>query len=118
MNMNADNELFKVSVNVPDEYLDEMMDRINSKMGPVYPGYDRTFSYSAVTGTWRPLTGSRPFKGTVGKIEVSEEIRLEFAVRGSDLADVVKEIVSVHPYEEPAIDIVRILDRKTLSSSV
>ena len=113
MTMKAgDEELFKVSVNVPEEYLEKMMDSINSKTGPVYPGYDRTFGHFRVTGTWRPLAGSRPFKGTIGEIEAADEIRLEFIVRGKDLGDAVKEIVSVHPYEEPAIDIVRTLSWK------
>lgn len=82
------------------------MDSINSVMDPVYPGYDRAFEYSHVKGTWRPLEGSRPFRGTLNEIEVADEIRLEFVVKGRDLRNVVNCIVKIHPYEEPAIDVI------------
>ncbi|MCL2890989.1 MAG: hypothetical protein FWF40_03745 [Methanomassiliicoccaceae archaeon] len=97
---------YKITVNVPSEYLEDMMDRINEAIDPLYPGYDRTFTYSRVTGTWRPLPGSSPFKGIIGKIEVAEEMKLEFVVRGKDVKTVVSVINDIHPYEEPAIDIV------------
>jgi len=105
--MDSGGDVFRISVNVPEEYLEKLMDSINSVMEPVYPGYDRTFSYSRVTGTWRPLRGSSPYKGTIGKIEVSDEIRLEFVVRRKDLRKVIDTIVDIHPYEEPAIDVTR-----------
>jgi len=107
-----DGEIFKICVNVPEDFLEKLMDSLNSVMEPVYPGYERAFSYSRVTGTWRPLEGSSPYKGTTGKIEVSDEIRLEFVVKGKDLKNVVDTIVSVHPYEEPAIDITSVLGWK------
>jgi hypothetical protein len=101
-------DVFKISVNVPEEFLERIMDSVNSVMEPVFPGYDRTFSYSPVTGTWRPLDGSRPFKGTIGKIEVSDEMKLEFVVRRKDLKNVIDAIIKIHPYEEPAIDITKV----------
>ena len=107
-------EVFKISVNVPDEFLEKLMDSLNSVMEPVYPGYDRTFSYSRVTGTWRPLKGSSPFKGTIGKIEISDEMRLEFVVKRKDLKKVVDIIEKIHPYEEPAIDITKVYCRKDI----
>jgi len=90
------------------------MDRIDNVMDPVYPGYERTFSYSKITGTWKPVEGSNPFKGETGKIETADEIRLEFVAVGKDLKNVIAEIVNVHPYEEPAIDITPVLRGKDL----
>jgi len=110
--MDDDDKIFRISVNVPEEYLERLMDSINSVMDPVYPGYDRTFSYSRVTGTWRPLEGSSPYKGKTGEIEVSDEIELQFVVRRKDLRNVIDTIVDIHPYEEPAIDITRTYCRK------
>jgi len=102
----VENDNYKVTVNVPEEYLNDLMDRLNDAIDPLYPGYDRTFTYSRVTGTWRPLPGSSPFKGTVGRIETAEEMRLEFVVKGKDVGSVIDVINDVHPYEEPAVDIV------------
>jgi len=114
--MEIGGDILKVTVNVPEEFLERIMDSVNSVMDPVFPGYDRTFSYYPVTGTWRPLKGSSPYKGTVGKIEVSDEIKLEFAVKRKDLKKVIEVIEKIHPYEEPAIDITKVVCGKDIHS--
>ena len=108
---------YKVATSVPREYLEEMMDRITERIEPLYPGYDRVFSYWPITGTWRPLEGSDPFIGTPGKIETAEECRLEFAVAEKDLAAAVRAIRDVHPYEEPAIDVIPMVPWKDVIAS-
>ena len=105
-------EIYKIGVNVPEEFLEKLMDSINEVMDPVYPKYDRTFMYWPVKGTWRPLPGAEPYNGTVGKIEVADEIRLEFAVKKDDLKKVIGKIAEVHPYEEPAVDVIPMLPWK------
>ena len=106
--------IFKMVVFVPEEYLEKMMDSVTEAISPVYPNYTRTFSYSKVTGTWLPLEGSDPFLGTHGKIETAEETRLEFIVFEKDIKAAVKAVRGVHPYEEPAIDIIETLDWHSL----
>ncbi|MDR0309380.1 MAG: hypothetical protein LBH88_01285 [Candidatus Methanoplasma sp.] len=96
---------YKISVAVPAEYKDELMDAVNDSMQQIYPGYDRTFSITMTTGTWRPLEGSDPHTGRIGEISVEEELRIDFAVKADDLKNVIRAIRKVHPYEEPAIDI-------------
>ncbi len=108
---------YKVATSVPKEHLGEMMDRISESIEPLYPGYDRVFSYWPVTGTWRPLEGSDPFIGTPGRIAVAEEFRLEFAVAEKDLAAAVRAIRDVHPYEEPAIDVIPMVPWKDVIAS-
>ena len=110
-------DVLKIGVNVPEEILDVLMDSLNSVMEPLYPGYDRTFMYWPVKGTWRPLEGSEPYLGEAGRIETADEIRLEFAVREKDLESVLETIVRVHPYEEPAIDVIPMFSWKDLIPS-
>ena len=97
---------YKIVVFIPEEYSERMMTSVNSVIEPFYPGYDMCFSISKVIGTWRPLEGSDPFLGTQGKIERAEELRIEFIIRAEDLEKVLKTILDVHPYEEPAIDVI------------
>lgn len=99
-------DCYKVAVNVPSGTEQGFMDSVNEVLTPLYPGYDRCFCWWKVNGTWRPLEGSNPYRGRIGEIEVAEEVRIEFAVRAEDLGRVVSRIVEVHPYEEPAIDVV------------
>jgi hypothetical protein len=64
------------------------------------------------SGTWIPIDGSNPFLGTVGKIEVTKECIVSFTVKGCDIDRALKVILDVHPYEEPCIDIMPMLDWK------
>ena len=98
--------IFKIAVYIPEEFVKELTEKINCSMAPIYSGYDMTFSMTDVTGTWRPLEGSHPYRGNKNELSIADEIKVEFAVRESDLERVIETIVSVHPYEEPAIDII------------
>ncbi len=106
---------YKIGVNVPKGTEQGFMDSINGVMRPLYPGYDRCFSWWDVNGTWRPLPGSDPYQGRVGEIETTVETRIEFAVRGEDLEAVVSRIVEIHPYEEPAIDVIPMVPWKDVA---
>ncbi len=105
---------YKISVAIPAEYKDELMDAVNGSMQQIYPGYDRVFSIARTEGTWRSLEGSDPFIGKAGEVSVEEELRIDFAVKAEDLKAVVRAIRSVHPYEEPAIDILPMMMWKDL----
>ncbi len=108
---------YKIGTCVPKQHLEGLMDEVSSSISPLYPGYDRCFSYWPVTGTWRPLEGSEPFIGTPGVIEVAEEMRVEFAVSEVDLEKAVEAVRRAHPYEEPAIDVIPMVPWKDLIPS-
>ncbi len=64
-------------------------------------------SFSTVgQGTFRGAASTKPTIGTPGRLEHVEECRVEMVCPGSRIADVVGALRRVHPYEEPAIDIV------------
>ncbi|MDR3206193.1 MAG: divalent cation tolerance protein CutA [Candidatus Methanoplasma sp.] len=98
-------QLFKISVNIPEEFADALMDAVTAAMNPVFPNYDRVFATSRVTGTWRPLPGAKPYDGSVGEITKAEEIRIEFRTTEKDLSAVLRKIKEIHPYEEPVVDV-------------
>ena len=98
-------QVYKICVYIPSEFADKLMDAIDEIVSPLYPGYRRTFSISDVTGTWKPMKGSHPYKGRPGKIVTAEEKKIEFIVKEADLKPVLKKIREIHPYEEPMIDV-------------
>ena len=99
-------DVYKIAVSVPSESLDILMDALDEVMDPIYPGYRRCFSISDVIGTWIPVEGSDPYIGEIDMISRVEEKRIEFAVRDYDLQEVLRVIDRVHPYEEPAVDVI------------
>lgn len=115
--MQINPKVYKIGVNIPAEFLDDLMEAVDSAMSPLYPGYDHAYMYWPVKGTWRPLEGSNPYLGTVGKIEVADEMRLEFAVKSDDVKKVIETIVRIHPYEEPAIDVIEMTGWKDFIAS-
>jgi hypothetical protein len=99
-------DIFKVAVSVPADFMDILMDAIDEVIDPIYPGYRRSFSIMDVVGTWIPVEGSDPYIGEIDTITRVEEKRIEFAVRDYDLPQVLHVIDNIHPYEEPAVDVI------------
>ncbi len=102
-------KFYKISIFLPEDILEEMMNTISETIQPISTNYDFVFSYSKVVSTWRPLKGAHPYKGQINKIEFNKEIKLEFAIKKDDLDLVISKIKEIHPYEEPAIDIIPLI---------
>ncbi len=64
-------------------------------------------------GTFKPLAGSSPFYGKTGELEQVEEARLETIVPEGILDKAVGAMLSSHPYEEVAYDILPLENRST-----
>ncbi len=73
--------------------------------------YDSCTWSVAGVGTFRPLEGARPAIGQVGRFEEVEEVRLETVVPRRLRRSVVAALLSAHPYESPAYDVVPLADR-------
>jgi hypothetical protein len=80
--------------------------------------YD-TVSY-AVTGEgrFRPREGADPTVGTVGKHEVTEEVRIEVLVPRAIRTRVVRAMLAAHSYEEVAYDVIELADPATSATGM
>lgn len=109
MNFNFDN--VKVETYIPKQYVDNLRNHLND-IGALTIGgnYDNCISVSETTGYWRPLEGSNPFEGTIGEICKSKECKLEFCCCKELIQKVLIEIKENHPYEEPVINIIPIIN--------
>ncbi len=72
--------------------------------------YDSCSFTTRGEGRFRPLDGAAPAVGAVGDLEVVEECRVEAVLPRSLRRQVVEAVRSVHPYEEPAFDLVELAD--------
>lgn len=70
--------------------------------------YDSASFSTVGEGRFRPLVGASPSIGSVGELEVVEEVRVEVIVDRRLRADVINSLVAAHPYEEPAYDVVEL----------
>jgi hypothetical protein len=96
---------FKVAVHVPATHTDVVRQAIGDAGGGRIGEYSHCTFTIRGTGSYKGSDSSNPFNGTAGQLEFPEEDRIEVTVKDVDLESVVAAIKSVHPYEEPTIDI-------------
>ncbi|MFY9915417.1 MAG: Nif3-like dinuclear metal center hexameric protein [Nocardioidaceae bacterium] len=100
--------LDKLVTFVPVADAQQVIDAL-ARIGAGHVGdYDRCAFLTAGEGTFRPGTHANPTIGSVGRIEVVAETRIEMVLVRSLRRDVVAALRAVHPYEEPAFDVVEL----------
>ena len=70
--------------------------------------YEGCSFHSYGVGGFKPIEGANPHIGIVGEYERVEEVKLEMMVAKDKLSAVTKALLSVHPYECPAYDIIKL----------
>ena len=65
-------------------------------------------------GTFKPTDEANPYIGEKNNLEFVEEERLEVVCDVKLVKKVISKLREVHPYEEPAIDIVPLIDENFL----
>lgn len=102
-------EYAKLIVYVPEASAQAVREVLASQGCGKMGNYDScSFSVKGV-GRFRPLTGANPAVGSVGKVEEVAEERIETICEKSKLKQVIEAVKKIHPYEEPAIDILPLL---------
>ena len=99
----------KVEVFVPKEDKGKIIDGLNQRQVLNDKGYDSVFAQSEVLGHFRPLAGSNPNKGSIGKLEKVDEVKLEFRIDANRKDEVFEIIRKNHPYEVPIINFIELL---------
>ena len=61
-------------------------------------------------GQFRALDGADPFLGSVGELERVKEFKVEMVCPDSVVTSVIQALKQAHPYEEPAYDVIPLLD--------
>ncbi|HEY6055730.1 MAG TPA: hypothetical protein VIU86_17490 [Gaiellaceae bacterium] len=100
----------KLVVFVPEDALEAVRDAVFAAGAGRIGDYERCCWYTDGTGTFLAREGADPAIGEVGAEERVREYRLE-TVYPDDAHDaVVAALRRAHPYEEPAFDVVPLLE--------
>ena len=100
----------KLVVFVPAEKADHVRDAIAEAGAGAIGDYDRCTFSTTGEGRFRPLEGADPAIGSVGNVEVVDEVRIESVLPRSRRTTVVRAMLTAHPYEEPAYDVLELAD--------
>ena len=113
--MNYNVNKVKIVVTIPVEDVNIVRDAICQAGAGVIGNYTYCTISTKCIGTFRPNDIAKPYIGEKGKIEFVEEEKLEVVCDVNKVKKVVSILREVHPYEEPAIDIIPLLDEESFN---
>ena len=108
--MNFDIKKVKIFVTVPKENLEEIRSAMCDAGAGVIGNYTCCSTSIKVVGTFMPSDNANPYIGEQNKLEYVDEEKIEVICDVDKVKKVISELRRVHPYEEPAIDIIPLLD--------
>ena len=108
MNFNVKN--VKIFVTVPKENLEDVRAAMCNAGAGVIGNYTFCSTSTKSVGTFITNDNANPYIGEQNKLEFVEEEKLEVICDIENVKDVIQELRKKHPYEEPAIDIVPLMD--------
>jgi dinuclear metal center YbgI/SA1388 family protein len=101
----------KLTVFVPVADAERVRDAVAAAGAGTIGDYDSASFSSSGEGRFRPAAGAHPTIGEVGRLEVVDEARIEVVLARPLRAAVVAAMLAVHPYEEPAYDVIELAPR-------
>lgn len=100
----------KIFVTVPVENVNQVREEVCSAGAGIIGEYTFCTSSTKSIGTFIPSENANPHIGKRNKLEFVEEEKLEFVCDVEKVKNVIEELRKAHPYEEPAIDIIPLID--------
>ena len=108
--MNININKVKIIVTVPKENTEEVRTAICDEGAGIIGNYSYCSMSTKCIGTFKPNDDANPYIGESNKLEFVEEDKLEVVCPIDKVRSVISKLREVHPYEEPAIDIIPLLD--------
>lgn len=111
--MNVDINRVKIIVTIPTENTEEVRNAICEAGAGIIGNYTHCSMSTKCIGTFKPNEDANPYIGQNNKLEFVEEDKLEVVCDVNNVKNVISKLREVHPYEEPAIDIIPLLDEES-----
>lgn len=110
--MQFDIERVKIFVTIPLDNVEEVRNAVCEAGAGIIGNYSYCTSATRSMGTFKPNENANPYIGSNNSLEFVEEETLEFVCDVDKVKKVLNELRRVHPYEEPAIDIVPLIEER------
>jgi len=103
-------KFYQVIVYTPLDSANEVREALGKAGAGSVGNYDHCSFSVQGTGRFRPDEDAKPTIGTKGELEEVTEERVEVIVPAEKIKEVLKSVLEVHPYEEPAIHVIPMVD--------
>lgn len=100
----------KIFVTVPVENVDGVRNAMCDAGAGIIGNYTYCTTSTKSIGTFIPNDDANPYIGEQNKMEFVNEEKLEVICDVEKVKNVIMKLRETHPYEEPAIDIVSLID--------
>lgn len=111
--MNINVNRVKIFVTIPIENVEEVRNVVCEAGAGKIGNYTYCTSSTKSIGTFMPNDNANPYIGENNKLEFVKEEKLEFICDIDKVKKVISKLREIHPYEEPAIDIIPLLDEES-----
>lgn len=101
-----DFEFCKLEIFIPHSHFNQLQKALQEADAGHISSYDSCLSYSEVQGFWRPLEGSNPIDGEIGKLCYGKEYKVEVLCKAVNADKTIAAIKKIHPYEVPVINVI------------
>ncbi len=102
----------KLEIFIPQSHLAPLRQALADLGAGRVGNYDSCCAVSQVLGYWRPLPGASPYQGEVGQLETGQECKVEINCPVGLVNQALAAIRAVHPYEEPFINIIPLVNQR------
>lgn len=102
--------MYKICFFVPEQHAEAVKNAMFAAGAGKIGDYDSCSWQIAGEGQFRPLDGSQPFVGQQGELERVREFKVEMVCAESCMLAAIQALFAAHPYEEPAYDILALVD--------
>lgn len=113
--MNINIKKVKIVVTVPSESIKEVRKAMCDAGAGIIGNYTYCSTSTKSIGTFLPSENANPYIGKKNQLEFVEEEKLEMVCPVSNVKAVLCSLRKIHPYEEPAIDIIPLLEEEDFS---
>lgn len=108
--MNININRVKIVVTIPVDNVENVRNAICNAGAGIIGNYTNCSMVTKCIGTFKPNDKANPYIGEKEKLEFVEEEKLEVVCEVDRVKKVLNALRESHPYEEPAIDIIPLID--------
>jgi len=102
--------MYKIGFYVPETHLEMVKNALFTAGAGKIGHYDCCAWQVKGQGQFRALEGSNPFLGSINEVERVDEYRVELVCSDDRIHEAIQALRKSHPYEEPAYEVVQVLN--------
>lgn len=99
---------------IPEESTNNLRNIICKENVGIIGNYTHCTTSTKCIGTFKPNKDANSYIGENNKLEFVNEEKLEFICDIKNAKNIITKIKEIHPYEEPVIDIIPLIDESSL----